>query len=213
MRTYLLLFAMLMAACAGATLPRVQAPMPRAAQLELAPRAQAVADESVTQQWLQDETSRERGESAPLRRPGQGQETAPFAPALSPRVEGEASVPRLSTNDDASGAWLRETAENRRAAYEAGVDWNVATVPATQPMPLAQPVYVDRYVAPVGYGYDYYGNPVYYSGYARPYGSRFPTYTVTGATIGAFSSGCRASGKNIAIGAGIGLLFDLANCW
>jgi len=37
--------------------------------------------------------------------------------------------------------------------------------------------------------------------------------TVTGATIGAFSSGCRSNGNNIAIGAGIGLLFDFASCW
>ena len=75
-------------------------------------------------------------------------------------------------------------------------------------------VYVDRHVAPIGYGYDCYGNPIYYGGYAcRPYRSSFPFYTVTGATIGAFTSGCHSSGSNIAIGAGIGFLFDVGSCW
>lgn len=214
MRFLLPLFPLLMAACAGAALPRVQAPSPRDSLVEPAPRAQSAGDEAATQQWLRDEVNRQRGESAPTRRPGQGQETVPFAPAPSRSVDGEASVRRAQTNDDASSAWLRESADERRAAYEAGVEWQApSSAPAQQTTTVERTVYVDRYAAPVGYGYDCYGNPVYYSGYARPYRSTFPVYTVTGATIGAFSSGCRSNGNNIAIGAGIGLLFDIASCW
>lgn len=215
MRLLLLpLFPIAMAACAGTALPRVQAPPPREAVVEVAPRTQSTGDEDATQQWLRDEVGRQRGESAPQRRPGQGQETVPFAPAASRSVDGEASVRRALTDDDASSAWLRESVDQRRAAYEAGADWQApAPAAATQTTTVERTVYIDRYAAPVGYGYDAFGNPVYYSGYARPYRSTFPVYTVTGATIGALSSGCNSSGRNIAVGAGIGLLFDFASCW
>ena len=206
-----------LASCMGAPLPRVEAPPPRGVALEVTQRSEAKGGEDATQQWLRDEVARQRGETAPEKRPGAGKETVPFAPKSSSNVDGEASVRRSSTDDDATNAWLRNSADQRRAEYEAGSDWHapVQTPGAsTSTTTVERTVYVDRYVAPVGYGYDCYGNPIYYSSYGyRPYRSTFPFYTVTGATIGAFTSGCQASGSNIAVGAGIGFLFDVGSCW
>ncbi len=204
-----------LASCAGAPLPRVEAPPPRSVALDVTQRSEAKGGEDATQQWLRSEVARQRGEAALDKRPGAGKETVPFAPASTSNVDGEASVRRMPTDDDATNAWLRESVDQRRADYEAGVDWQApAQAPAASTTTVERTVYVDRYVAPVGYGYDCYGNPIYYGGYGyRPYRSSFPFYTVTGATIGAFTSGCHASGRNIAIGAGIGFLFDVGSCW
>jgi hypothetical protein len=146
----------------------------------------------------------------PQKRPGAGQETKGFAPRTELSSDGAARVARVETNDASSSAWLLRSAEERRAADQAVMEQTVVE----RAVYVDQPIRETRYVYPHGYGYDCYGNPIYVSDpYWRPYRSTFPVYTVTGATIGAMSSGCSWSGRNIAVGAGIGLLFDTANWW
>ena len=185
MRCYPIAIVLLLASCASPYVARVDAPKPS-----------AVKDEPAQTQ----------------KRPGAGQETKAFAPRAELSSDGAARIARIDTDQASTSSWLMNAVDERRAADHA----------AMEPTVVERTVYVDRpiqetryvYTRGYGYGYDCYGNPIYVSDpYCRPYRSTFPVYTVTGATIGALSSGCSSSGRNIAVGAGIGLLFDTANCW
>ena len=185
MRCYPIAIVLLLASCASPYVARVDAPKPS-----------AVKDEPAQTQ----------------KRPGAGQETKAFAPRAELSSDGAARIERIDTDQASTSSWLMNAVDERRAADHA----------AMEPTVVERTVYVDRpiqetryvYTRGYGYGYDCYGNPIYVSDpYCRPYRSTFPVYTVTGATIGALSSGCSSSGRNIAVGAGIGLLFDTANWW
>jgi hypothetical protein len=185
MRCYPIAIVLLLASCASPYVARVDAPKPS-----------AVKDESAQTQ----------------KRPGAGQETKAFAPRAESSNDGAARIARIDTDQASTSSWLMNAVDECRAADHA----------AMEPTVVERTVYVDRpihetryvYTRGYGYGYDCYGNPIYVSDpYCRPYRSTFPVYTVTGATIGALSSGCSSSGRNIAVGAGIGLLFDSANWW
>ncbi|HLQ36358.1 MAG TPA: YMGG-like glycine zipper-containing protein [Planctomycetota bacterium] len=146
-------------------------------------------DEAATQQWLQ-------------------QQAAPAPPAAAP------AAPRTNATDEAATQrWLQQQIEDRNAVN-----------PERAPEPIYQEVertvYVDRPVYyrgcdPYGYGYSYdydsCGRPVYeprYYGYRR--GTDFPINTALGAGLGAIiGNQSHRSGRGAAIGAGIGLLFDL----
>jgi hypothetical protein len=185
-----------LAACAGpSVLPRTEVPPPTPSGGELAPNPPSNTDDAATQQWLTGEVDR-------LRAAGDRR-----APSVTADQGGQGQQPRPDTNDEATKAWLDQTIEQRRAAN-----------PDTPPAPLYQTVERTVYVEqPVRYygGYDSYnswGEPVYAQRYYRPYRqySGFPINTAVGAGIGALVSR-HHRGRGAAIGAGIGLLFDLAH--
>lgn len=114
-------------------------------------------------------------------------------------------------DEAATDAWLERAAEEARQRN-----------PDTPPVPLQvervveRPVYVDRWggyrsVYYDGYGYDVYGNPVYVERYARrdPFGG-FPINTAIGAGIGSAVGRRGRRTESALIGAGIGLMFDMA---
>lgn len=193
---------LLAAACSSSPpySPRAIVPPPLPQPVQIVRRPPAAVDEEVTQRWLAEEIARRRG-AAPA--PAPEVEVAP-EPA-GPEVAGpEATVTGgQGTSEDATNAWLQRTIEERRRA-----------APDEPPVPLQveRTVYVDRpvygYGGP-GYGYDAWGEPVYHA-YDRGYETPFPVNTLVGAGIGAAFSGCGDHGEGAAIGAGIGLMFDLA---
>jgi len=183
MRCYPIAIVLLLASCASPYVARVDAPKPS-----------AVKDEPAQTQ----------------KRPGAGQETKAFAPRAELSSDGAARIARIDTDQASTSSWLMNAVDERRAADHAAMEPTVVE----RTVYVDRPIHETRYVYTRGYGYDCYGNPIYVSDpYCRPYRSTFPVYTVTGATIGALSSGCSSSGRNIAVGAGVGLLFDTANWW
>ncbi len=175
----------------------------------------ATHDDAATQAWLRQEIDRQvvhpanRPASQPAAEQPAPQDPPPRQPGVNP------------TDEDATNRWLE--------AERARVD---AVNPERPPEPVYQvverPVYVDRTVyverpywrrGYVGYGYDACGQPVYhtydcydsYPVYRRPVReTAFPVNTLLGAGLGAVighQSGRRDRGA--AIGAGLGLLFDL----
>jgi len=181
-------------------------------------------DDAATQQWLTQEVARQRGDAGQQPAPAdaapaalQHQSPAQQSPAQQqsppPVVQPQAPPqPAQQTNEEATRAWLDRTIEERRNANP--------PVPMQQ-QPVERTVYVERPYpeggASYGYGYDQGGQPVYgpYSspGYgANPYGS-FPIHTALGAGMGAVIGNQfhHQSGRGAAIGAGVGLLLDLAH--
>lgn len=198
---FALSLAVVVAACAGpAEVQRAESPRaaPVAVRIDDA-RPQQPLDESATQKWLAGEVAAQRQKDAQVEQPRSDEQV------VSNRDRGLQS----RTDEEATKAWLRQTIEERRVIEE-------QNLPPPPPVVETRTVYVDRYSPTYGYGYDAYGNPMYVSDpYYRSYrGTSFPYYTVTGATIGAFANGCRSNGRDIAIGAGIGFLFDVgSSCW
>lgn len=219
-----------LAACAAPP-PAARPPVPPPAARVVPPPPPApapTADEAVTQAWLQQEVERQTVHPANRRQPAPAQPTAEPATDAWLQQEVQRQEPRApyrvpgqragATDEGATQQWLQQEVER--------VD---ARNPERPPEPIYQvverPVYVDRTVYVdrpywrtryVGYGYDCYGEPVYYQhhqgyyGHSRPR-STFPWNTAVGAGLGAVighQSGRRDRGA--AIGAGIGLLFDLA---
>lgn len=197
------------AACAGpAEVRRTESPRavtsPTAVRIDEA-RPNQPLDEAATQKWLAGEIASQQQKAAPVTEPKPAEQVVPKSDrGLSSR-----------TDETATKAWLQQTIDERRAMED-------QNLPPPPPVVETRTVYVDRYATPYGYGYDAYGNPIYYGSsyaygdpYCRPYGrGSFPIFTATGATIGAFANSRHSRGRNIALGAGIGFLFDLGSrCW
>jgi hypothetical protein len=212
-------------------------PIPRA-QMTVVPRSfvkpapvRQTTDEGATQQWLSQEIAHQRGDAG--QQPVPPADAAPAAlqahPAASPQSPAQqspaghppvpaAQPPQSQTNEEATRAWLDRTIEERRNANP--------PVPMQQ-QPVERTVYAERPYpegdASYGYSYDRggqlvygpysspgYGSPGY--GYNDPYGS-FPIHTALGAGMGAVIGNQfhHQSGRGAAIGAGVGLLLDLAH--
>ncbi len=203
-----------LAACAGpAYAPRAEVPppMPVARQLPASPAAPA--DEAATARWLQQEIDRQRGANA-------------LTAAATPAAPGDASEPAAAapTDEAATRAWLDRTIEERRSAEP--------PPPAPIYQTVEHTVYVDRPVYYTGSryrsawydddcrydGYRHYddcGEPIYTSRssyYRGSHRSSFPVHTVVGAGLGAIiGHQSHHRDRGAAIGAGIGLLLDLAH--
>jgi hypothetical protein len=171
-------------------------PPPRTAAVE---GARPTADNPATQAWLQGEMDRKVA-AAP---------TSP-ATAAQPGLEPAANQEKSQGNEAATQQWLQGEVEHRNAV-------NPPSTPEPMYQVIEKPVYVDRYVGGSPYyyrgiGYDSCGEPNYGVYYSRGYydyypRSTFPLNTVVGAGIGSLVT--RHHGRGAAIGAGVGLLFDL----
>lgn len=182
----------------GAT---VSLQMPPATATAGASEAAKTADNEATQAWLRAEVAEKRAKEA------QGNAAPVVQGSVQPEDLLKQRGMQSATDEDATKAWLQQTADDRRAA-----DTTSAPVPLQQTVFVDRPIYTERYVDPYGYGYDAYGHPVYGYGYGYEScrQSDFPVNTVVGAGIGAIvGHGSKHQGRDIAIGAGIGLLFDL----
>ncbi len=195
---------LLLSACAGpAIAPRVDVPPPMPVGRELPLNPPDGTDAIATQRWLEQEANRQRG-----------------AVAQDPSARREVPPPvSAPTNEDATRAWFDRTIEERRSA-------NPAQPPAPIYQTVERTVYVDRptFYSDMyagygtgdyrGYGYDEYGQPLYVQPYyyrSRGHRSTFPVNTAIGAGIGAIiGHQSHHRDRGAAIGAGIGLLFDLA---
>lgn len=211
MQRIVLVVATTLAACSSApNTPRTAVPPasgatvslqmpPAAAATAGASEAAKTADNEATQAWLRAEVAEKRAKEA------QGNAAPMVQGSVQPEDLLKQRGMQSATDEDATKAWLQQTADDRRAADTAN-----APVPLQQTVYVDRPVYTERYVAPYGYGYDCYGNPVYGYGYESCRQTDFPVNTVVGAGIGAIvGHGSKNQGRDIAIGAGIGLLFDL----
>ncbi len=195
-----------LAACAGpAVTARVEVPPPTPMGGELPRNPPDVTDQAATQRWLEQEANRQRGVMAQEQRRSE-------MPAGTAGI----AAPAQPTNDEATRAWLDRTVEERRAA-------NPDEPPAPMFQTVERTVYVDRPVrvyddcdswryqrSDYGYGYDDCDR--YGSYRSRSYHSTFPINTVVGAGVGAIiGHQSHHRGRGAAIGAGIGLLLDLAH--
>ncbi len=215
MRKTLAIAILILPPCAGPAYV-ARTPVPPAAPPSRVVQSEVgdTADEAVTQAWLRDEVARQRGGSTA---PG---DAAPEPTSRAPLMVRTQPRPADTTNGEATSSWFDRTISERRAAN-----------PDQPPVPIVQtvehtvyvdrPVYYrdgwddgDRYGYPhyrhsrYGYSYDDCGVPLYHGRYHR---STFPVNTAIGAGLGAII-GRRShhSGRGAAIGAGIGLLLDLA---
>jgi hypothetical protein len=193
-----------LAACqAGRPLPRVEVPPPVPAQVAPAPQAVPHTDEAATQRWLAQEIEQQRGG------------VSPAASAPAPLPTSRAARPLPETDENATRAWLERTIEERRAAQP-----DQPPEPIYRTVTVDRPVYVDRtvYAYPgyhggyvYGYGYDACGEPIYRTYYPARCESTFPIHTALGAGIGAIIGyQSHQAGQGAWIGAGVGLLLDLA---
>jgi hypothetical protein len=216
MQRILLIAATTLAACsATSTSTRVAVPPPSGVSLQLpqgqlptraieTAEVQPTADNPKTQAWLAGEVAERRAAET------RGNLAPSSDSSLQPSDLLRQRGLRTTTDEEATKAWLQQTADERRAA-----DTTNAPLPLQQTVYVDRPVYSDPYVAPYGYGYGYgydgYGNPIYgYGSSCRQ--TNFPVNTVVGAGIGAIvGSGSRHQGRDIAVGAGIGLLLDFAS--
>jgi hypothetical protein len=230
MRDIILLSSLLALAGCQASQPIPRAPMPSASRTVVKPSpVRQTTDEATTQQWLTQEIARQHGDTSQPLAPST--EVAPAAlqahpspapqtpagqspPGQSPGAQPQAPQPQPApspTNEEATRAWLDRTIQERRNAN-----------PPPEPIhePVERTVYVERPPegdASYGYSYDRGGQLAYgpYSqpGYGgNPYGS-FPVHTALGAGVGAVIGNQfhHQSGRGAAIGAGVGLLLDLAH--
>lgn len=198
----------LVAGCAGPRpVERVEVPPPTPIGQEAPRNPPDATDERATQLWLEQEVARQRRAEARTE-----------APREVARREPTAAAP---TNEEATSAWLDRTIEARRAA-------NPDVPPEPMYQTIERTVYVDRpvyyrssyddYRSGYGYGYrsSYYDDcgqpryaPYYYGSYRHR--STFPVNTVLGAGVGAIiGHQSHHRDRGAAIGAGIGLLLDLA---
>ena len=175
--------ALALASCA--TAPRVaqrEVPPPRPQWVPRAPEERPVTDEAATQRFLDQEI--ERQTPAP-RLP------APHADRY--RARAQDPTPPAATDEAATNRFLDTEIERRRTVQ-------AVPEPTYVVERVYEPVYVDRVE------YRDVGSWEY-----RQYRSRFPWNTAVGAGLGAIighQSGRRDRGA--AIGAGVGLLFDIA---
>ncbi|GAB4159591.1 MAG: hypothetical protein Fur0037_26760 [Planctomycetota bacterium] len=188
-----ILSSLLAASCAGAPVARrPEIPPPRlppaGAGLPVAHQRSA-ADEEATRRWLEDRRLR-------------SEETPP-----APRSSG-------TTDEEATRNWLQQR-----------IDYQNAVNPPSPPAPIQQivekPVVVERRVLEPWRSWDCqwrYPDP-WWDDYGYPYGgyasvrhsATFPINTLFGAGFGYALGGRRHRGRGAAIGAGIGLLFDIGN--
>jgi hypothetical protein len=114
--------------------------------------------------------------------------------------------PSADADEAATSRWLAEAIERERRERP-----NLPPVPLQQTVYVERPVWQERIYGP---GYDEFGAPVYgYEPWQRNdwRTTPFPVNTLIGATVGAYTGhGGHSRSRDIAIGAGIGLLFDLA---
>jgi hypothetical protein len=195
-----------LAACqTGHPLPRVEVPPPVPMAAAPAPQPVAQTDEAATQRWLKQEIEQQRGGVTPT----------PEAPAPAAQQTLRPVRPMPETDENATRAWLDRTIEERRAAQP-----DQPPEPIYRTVTVDRPVYVDRtvYAYPgyhggyvYGYGYDACGEPIYRTYYPARCESTFPIHTALGAGVGAIIGyQSHQAGQGAWIGAGIGLLLDLA---
>lgn len=202
-----------LAACqTGRPLPRVEVPPPVPVLTEPAPQPVPHTDDAATQRWLQQELGQQQAQAP---KPAAEIPTPAAAPAAAkPQVlQPQRAVPQ--TDEAATRAWLDRTIEERRAALP-----DQPPEPIYRTVTVERPVYVDRtvYAYPgyhggyvYGYGYDACGEPIYRTCYPARCESTFPIHTALGAGVGAIIGyQSHRAGQGAWIGAGVGLLLDLA---
>jgi hypothetical protein len=239
MRYIILLSSLLAFGACQSSHPLPRAPMTVTPRPVVKPApAKQTTDDAATQQWLSQEIWRQRGDSSvqPAQLPMPATDVAPAAlqahqsPAGQPQgaqtqgaqTQGaqpqgaqpqapQASPPPQQTNEEATRAWLDRTIEERRNA-------NLPPEPLPQ-QTVERTVYVDRPYpeGDTGYGYSYdRSGQLVYGQYSSPgygYNPSFPIHTALGAGVGAVIGNQfhHQSGRGAAIGAGVGLLLDLAH--